>query len=72
MLTEPLLREDFPPKKYFRKTIRRSLMSIISTNTKTKSEVCEKKPDRLMRKGVGIKLFFTGWKYNVCEKKEEK
>lgn len=44
-------------------------MSISSANMRTKSEASEKKPDGLMRKGVGIEVFFTGWKYNVCEKK---
>lgn len=44
-------------------------MSICSANMSMKSEARKKKPDRLMRKGVGIEVFFTGWKYNVCEKK---
>lgn len=35
---------------------------------RAKLEASEKKPDRLMRKGVGIVVFFTGWEYNVCEK----
>lgn len=69
MLTEPLLREDLPRKKYFRQTMRKSLMSISSANTRMKSEACEKKHDRLIRKGVDVKVFFTQQEYNVCEKK---
>lgn len=44
-------------------------MSISSANTRTKSEACKKKPDRLIRKGVDVKVFFTRQEYNVCEKK---
>lgn len=70
MLTEPLLREDLPRKKFFRQTMRKSLMSISSAKTRMKSEACEKKPDRLIRKGVDVKVFFTRQEYNVCEKKK--
>lgn len=45
-------------------------MSVSLANTRTKSEACEKKPDRLIRKGVDIKVFSEGGNIMYVRKKQ--